>query len=259
MNPGPSAETTARPLNPERSTRSRTNRAVGADMLPWSRRTERSTSSVSGEGPAPPPSGDDLGAARVADEAVHLLAREVHRLEQRRGGPAVLLAHEGRDGAVEDHAEADRVDRPAHDVEGVRPGMLVPALDRPARPKRPRAPGRRGARLPRRRRRTARSPRDRPFHRSERKARVQSSIATNSTTEPGSPPASREAKLSPVTPPAQPRPNTGTRRTSARRLRSAKARASRLGVAIPVEETVTTVSTPSPLRPPDRGLFGRPA
>ena len=54
---------------------------------------------------------------------------------------------------------------------------------------------------------------------------------------------------SPETPPAQPRPKTGTRSTSARKPMRAATRASRLGVAMPVDETVTTVSTSAAVRP----------
>jgi hypothetical protein len=48
---------------------------------------------------------------------------------------------------------------------------------------------------------------------------------------------------SPETPPAQPRPKTGTRSTSARNPNRPATLASRLGVAIPVDEIVTIVST----------------
>jgi hypothetical protein len=84
---------------------------------------------------------------------------------------------------------------------------------------------------------------------SMRKAAVQISIATSSTVEPGRARASRLAMASPETPPAQPRPNTGTRSTSARKPMRPATRASRLGVAMPVEEMVTTVSTSRPSRP----------
>ncbi len=78
---------------------------------------------------------------------------------------------------------------------------------------------------------------------SSRKARVQSSMVTKSTVDPGRPAASREARCRPETPPAQPRPKTGTRSTSPRKPMRPSTRASRLGVAMPVEETVTMVST----------------
>ncbi len=74
-------------------------------------------------------------------------------------------------------------------------------------------------------------------------------MVTNSTTDPGRARASRPASDRPVTPPAQPRPNTGTRSMSLRNPMSENTRASRLGVAMPVEETVTTVSTSAPVRP----------
>ena len=78
---------------------------------------------------------------------------------------------------------------------------------------------------------------------SMRKAAVQISMATISTVEPGRARARRSAMASPLTPPAQPSPNTGTRSTSARKPMRPATRASRLGVAMPVDETVTMVST----------------
>ena len=78
---------------------------------------------------------------------------------------------------------------------------------------------------------------------------VHSSTATTSTTLPGRDCAMREAIDKPVTPPAQPKPKTGTRSISGRKPICSAARASRLGVAIPVEETVTTASTSAARRP----------
>ena len=72
---------------------------------------------------------------------------------------------------------------------------------------------------------------------------------TNSQLVPGSAAASRDARDRPLTPPAQPRPNTGTRRASVRRPIRGPTRASRLGVAMPVVETVTTPSIWSGVRP----------
>jgi len=82
-----------------------------------------------------------------------------------------------------------------------------------------------------------------------RKAAVQISIATSSTVEPGRARARRLAMARPDTPPAQPRPNTGTRSTSERNPMRPATRASRLGVAMPVEETVTMVSTSGASQP----------
>ena len=53
----------------------------------------------------------------------------------------------------------------------------------------------------------------------------------------------------PETPPAQPRPKTGTRSTSGRNPIGPATLASRLGVAIPVEEIVTMVSTSAAASP----------
>src|SRR6185437_5841479 len=82
---------------------------------------------------------------------------------------------------------------------------------------------------------------------SSRIASEQSSTATSSTLLPGRASARRDAIDRPETPPAQPRPNTGTRLTSERNPRRPATRASRLGVAIPVEQTVTTVSMSAPV------------
>ena len=72
---------------------------------------------------------------------------------------------------------------------------------------------------------------------------------TNSQLLPGSAAASRAAVASPVTPPAQPSPKTGTRRTSGRRPSRGATRASMLGVAMPVVETNTTPSMSVGARP----------
>src|ERR1017187_6849532 len=81
---------------------------------------------------------------------------------------------------------------------------------------------------------------------SRRSASEQTSIATSSTLAPGPASARRHGIDKPETPPAQPRPNTGTRATSDRNPITPATRASRLGVAIPVEQTVTTVSISPP-------------
>ena len=65
---------------------------------------------------------------------------------------------------------------------------------------------------------------------------------TNSQRLPGSAMASRAAVARPETPPAQPSPKTGTRRTSGRRPSAGRLRASMLGVAMPVVETETMPS-----------------
>ena len=72
---------------------------------------------------------------------------------------------------------------------------------------------------------------------------------TNSQWVPGRRRRAARRVARPLTPPAQPRPKTGTRRTSARRPSRGPTRASRLGVAMPVVETVTTPSIWSGARP----------
>ena len=75
------------------------------------------------------------------------------------------------------------------------------------------------------------------------------STATTRTLVPGCASARRAPIERPVTPPAHPKPNTGTRETSGRKFNAAAARVSKLGVAMPVEDTVTTQSTSAPDRP----------
>ena len=79
--------------------------------------------------------------------------------------------------------------------------------------------------------------------RSVREVSVHSSTTTTRTTSPGSARASRAPRVRPETPPAHPRPKTGTRMIDGRKPISGPTRASRLGVAIPVDDTVTTTST----------------
>ena len=81
-----------------------------------------------------------------------------------------------------------------------------------------------------------------------RTARVHNSKVTNSTLVPGRACASRAAIDRPDTPPAQPSPNTGTRDTSERKPMRPATRASSVGVAMPVELTLTMVSISSALR-----------
>ena len=88
-----------------------------------------------------------------------------------------------------------------------------------------------------------------------RSAMLQSSTVTNNTVESGAARARRAARLRPETPPAQPSPNTGIRWTSLRKSIFAMARASRLGVAMPVEDTVTIVS----MSPRRQARFGKGA
>ena len=70
----------------------------------------------------------------------------------------------------------------------------------------------------------------------------QVSTVTNSQLLPGSAAASRAVVASPVTPPAQPSPNTGTRAMSERKPSRGATRASILGVEMPVVETNTIPS-----------------
>ena len=75
-----------------------------------------------------------------------------------------------------------------------------------------------------------------------RKVSAQSSTTSSSTRDCGLARAMDAARARPSTPPAQPRPNTGVRSTSARKSRWRITRASSPGVAMPVEQTVTMES-----------------
>ena len=78
---------------------------------------------------------------------------------------------------------------------------------------------------------------------------VQASTATISTFVPSWAAAKSRAIARPETPPAQPSPKTGMRITSSRNPISRWARASSVGVAMPVEDTVTIASTSSASQP----------
>ena len=85
--------------------------------------------------------------------------------------------------------------------------------------------------------------------RSVRNDGVQASTTTRSTREPGRPCASCAAIDRPEAPPAQPSPKTGTRITSCRKPIRPQATASKVGVATPVEVTVTIASTSPAAQP----------
>src|SRR5918993_1382861 len=84
---------------------------------------------------------------------------------------------------------------------------------------------------------------------SSRMEMEQVSMVTNSQRLPGSLAASRAAVARPLTPPAQPSPKMGTRRALSLNPRRGPTRASRLGVAMPVVETVTIPSISSGASP----------
>lgn len=66
----------------------------------------------------------------MTDETVDRRALDRHPGQQAGHGGREVLLHEGRNGAGENHAEAFRVDVPAHEVEGAGPAMLARAVDR---------------------------------------------------------------------------------------------------------------------------------
>ena len=152
--------------------------------------------------------GDHLGAAGMAGEAIdRRAARRPCRARMPSTAGRDILLGEGRNGAVEDHAEPGRVDVPAHDVERVGPHMLARALDA-----RDAALAGAARRRPPRRRRTARSPRCWPW--SAGRARKASGADLDRDQQHGRARARRAPggwrSRGPVTPPAQPSPKTGT-------------------------------------------------
>ena len=83
----------------------------------------------------------------------------------------------------------------------------------------------------------------------KRKVRLHSSTTSSSTRRPGRTAAISAARDKPITPPAQPSPNSGRRWVSRRMPSRSISRASRLGVQMPVVETVTMASTSSTPQP----------
>ena len=193
--------------------RSRTNNTVGALILPWSRSTWRSRSSVSATRQRGFDRVDHLDPAGVAAEAVDRRGEsEVHSSDLAIRLPARFGLDERRDGTVEDHREPGILDPPAHDAQRVGPQFLARRFD--------------GARNPRLRADTTAAAAPSPNNAvatiaagsslSRRIEIEQVSTVTNSQWVPGSATARRAAVARPVTPPAQPSPNTGTRRMSGR-------------------------------------------
>ncbi len=145
------------------------------------------------------------------------MANELRRLQTcRLDKPANRRGHslldESRQRAREHHPKAYGIDRPAHDVERARPGVLGRRLQLAATP-RAASPAKRPP--PHHRRKGPKKSRLLLFRDRDAGVSVQSSITTTSTTSPGSARASRAPSAKPETPPAQPRPNTGTRITPA--------------------------------------------
>ena len=77
---------------------------------------------------------------------------------------------------------------------------------------------------------------------SRRNDKAHNSTTRSSTISPGCASAWLAARARPMTPPAQPNPKIGNRLTSRRNCIRSINRASRLGVAMPVVDTVTTAS-----------------
>src|ERR1019366_4043606 len=185
--------------------------------------------------------GYDPGAAGMADEPADVRHRELHACENLHHGGVEMRGDEIGDGTAEGHAESFRVDIPTHDAERIGP-KCSPEISIPVAPPSPARNMIAAAPSPNRLTATMLA----LVSSSSRSASEQSSIATSSTLVPGRAWARRDAIDKPETPPAQPRPNTGTRVTSDRNPITRATRASRLGVAIPVEQTVTTVSISPP-------------
>src|SRR6187401_1044500 len=149
------------------------------------------------------------------------------------------LLDKSRQRPREHDAKTYGIDHPAHDIERARPGVLGDRSNT-----RTPLPGL-GPKT------TAAAPSPNKAEeitsafvmRSGREINVHNSMTTTSTTSPGSARAKRAPSARPEAPPAQPRPKTGTRITDGRKPSSVATRASSPGVAMPVEDTVTTTST----------------
>ena len=182
---------------------------------------------------------DDLRAAWMTSKAIDIFENQSRAGQNAGNRRCNMPLRERRDSSVKYDAKALRIDLPAHDVERVRPGVLTAHLN--GRSRRHRRPE---ARKPPRHRRTAPWRRYSPWsiHRAGRPGcKLRPRRATQCCRD-----ASRRDGTqwrSPETPPAQPSPKTGTRSTSARNPKRPATLASRLGVAIPVDEIVTIVST----------------
>jgi len=188
--------------------------------------------------------GDHPGAAGMTGEAIDVAEGKTDALQDARHGRPDLPLGKRWNGAVEHHAQALVIDIPAHDVERARPQVLARAFDA----------GNPGFARAHDASRVAVAEQCRGDDAalvswSARKAVVQISSATISTRVPGRAAASRLAIARPDTPPAQPSPNTGTRPTSARKPMRLATRASTLGVAMPVDDMVTTTSMSLAPRP----------
>ena len=127
--------------------------------------------------------------------------------------PRQLGFDERRDGAVEHHRQARILDPPAHDVRACRATFARPSRRCVASPARPPATTAAAAPSPNMAVATIAA----GSSLSRRMEIEQVSTVTNSQRLPGSAAARRAAVARPLTPPAQPSPNIGTRRTSARR------------------------------------------
>ena len=146
--------------------------------------------------------------------------------------------HEIRNRALEDHAEAFGIDAPAHDVERVGPELFAGCLDA-------RRPAVAGAQHDRGGAVAEQAGGDDiglgQFVMADRERaeleRDQQHIGARAAIAP----AARRS-TGPIRRPRIPSPNTGTREISPRKPISPATRASSVGVAMPVEQTVTTVS-----------------
>ena len=184
--------------------------------------------------------GDDFCAAGMADEAVdvgHRQAPSAARISATAGPPCVRATKSGNR-ALEDHAEPFGIDAPSHDVERIRPQLLAGALD-------PRRAAVAGAQHARRGAVAEQAGGDDI-------GLGQFVVANAPACTVRARPAARWCRAAPA--PAAMRSTGPTRRprspgrTPARATRRQRkpswpaTRASRLGVAMPVEQTVTTVS-----------------
>jgi len=217
--------------------RNTTNSTLGADMLPWPRSTSRSSRNV----PFCNSSAVSIASSTLAPPGWHMNCGAISfaAFTKRRAGAASRCST--KRGKERDSTIPNPAGSTVQPMMSSVPGQVCSALspiDKPA-----------SACSARSTAAAAPSPNSAEeitsalVQRSARKASVHSSTTTTSTTSPGSARASRAPIDRPETPPAQPRPNTGTRAADDLKPISNATRASRLGVAMPVDETVTITST----------------
>ena len=107
-------------MAPALRARSSANKAVGDDMLPKSRSTSRDSARSSFAEPEHLlRSVEDLGPARMQQEARELAEAHAARIEKALHRAGQVIADEAGEIGAQHHAEAVLLDVPAHDALGI--------------------------------------------------------------------------------------------------------------------------------------------